>query len=208
MSDEDDVWRTNYGANGRRSVYGDDGKIGEEYDPNFDQNLKGPSSGASAGRRRPKGEDVSGGIASLLIGVIGFAVRYAPFVLLAYYLARKVIPRYYSYEKPLLVSWGAAALLALIAVLIVRKLFYLVFSRPPSLAMWPLRILMFLLVTGLQFIAVVWLTFGFLSPNDRIPLSWEEVSVMTVVAAVIALPAGVLVAKWVWYRWNVRVFGE
>jgi ABC-type phosphate transport system permease subunit len=36
-------------------------------------------------------------------------------------------------------------------------------------------------------------------------MSLEEVEIMTVVAAVIALPLGILVAWWIWHRWKESV---
>jgi hypothetical protein len=204
MSD-DESWSTNYDSLGRRSIYGEDGKIGEEYDWRRDTTLPENQKGSGGVRRRGGVGPGASILADIAVPIIGLALRYAPFVLLAYYLATRVVPNYYIYQRPKLVSWGIAVVTALVAVFIVRKLLAVVLSRPGGILMLPFRIILLVLITGIQFAVVVWFTFGLISPNETVPMSLEEVEIMTVVAAVIALPLGILVAWWIWHRWKESV---
>ena len=210
MSDDDGTWRTNYDAHGQRNVYDDDGeKIGEEYDRNRDTRFQKSSPGTA--RRAPsRGSSGPNPIIDLAFWLIALALRYAPFVVLGYYLARTIIPEYYPASiAPVAfnqyIAWGGGAVGAIVAALIVRALFRIVFSHDGVLVL-PFKALMVVAVCGLQFVAIAWTTLGMLSPDQQIPTTIEQVTVRSAIGALLGLVLGYLVARWVFNKWLESAF--
>lgn len=200
MSDEES-WRTSFDANGNRNVYNeDDEKIATEYSRLHDTRLREPQQ--SAAPRRTGHEDAAASsIAGILVAVFSFVLRYAPFVLLAYYLAHDVIPRFAPAVVNQYLVWGAGGVAGLLAALAVRALFRLVFQAEPSPWLVPVKALTTLVVCGLQFAAAAWFTMGFFCPGEHVPTSLDQISLRFVIGAVVGLGLGFVIARWVFHRW-------
>jgi hypothetical protein len=200
MSDEES-WKTSFDANGNRNVYNDDDeRIATEYSRLHDTRLQKPEQSA-APRRTGQGDDGTSFIAGILVAVLSFVLRYAPFVLLAYYLAHDVIPRFAPSELNQYVVWGAGATGGLLAALAARALFRVVFQAGDSPWLVPLKAVTAMAICGLQFAAAAWFTMGFFCPGEYVPTSLDQVSLRFVIGAVVGLGLGFVIARWVFHRW-------
>lgn len=205
------AWKTNYDINGNRNVYNDDNElIGTEYSQMHDSRLKDSgSSESSGGTGTRRGGSTSGGglIADLIVPVIGFTLRYAPFVALAWFLASRIIPEYYPWKQTPAIVWGLGASGGIMAALLVRWLFRLVFSGS-SVLLIPFKIVLFVLICGLQFVVFGGFTYSVVSGTNALPTSPEELTTRGIIGLAVGVVVGVLVALWVWRRWSRSVFGE
>jgi len=204
------AWKSNYDTNGERGVYNDDNeRIGTEYNQIYDSNLKdtGSSTGAVPRGRQTSSSGADSLVAQIVLPIISLALRYAPFLALAWYLSKNIIPKYFPGSPDWWIVWGIGGVVGIIAALLVRYFFRIVFSRSTVLLL-PFKILLFIVISGLQFIVFGGFIYSIVSGTNALPSSIQDLSTRDIIGIVVGVIAGVFIAMWVWHRWNHSVFGE